>query len=47
MACYQAIEEQELLESLYSFQQQRQQQEEAQKKRQQDGQKVRTCAGGL
>jgi hypothetical protein len=43
MACYEAIEEHQLLESLYSFQQQRQQQVEQQQQQQQPGQKVSAC----
>lgn len=45
LPCYEAIEEHQLLESLYSFQQQRQHQDgEGQ---QQGGQKVRSALSGI
>lgn len=41
LPCFEAIEESQLLESLYSFQQQRAQQEREQQQKRRDGEKAR------
>ena len=49
LPCFEAIEESQLLESLYSFQQQRAQQEREQQQKRRDGEKasvVMSCVDG-